>query len=132
MWKQATYKSATNMQNQLQLGKRLKEKGNILTANERVVRDVNYSNWKPDEDHIEWWEQKAACIGEAAEVWVFKHMLANGLGRRRDARFPALFELQEIPLADFGVVWTWPEHEVVAKIERRLTGRHGWVLTIRE
>jgi hypothetical protein len=68
MWKQATYKSATNMQNQLQLGKKLKEKGNILTANERVVRDVNYSNWKPDEDHIEWWEQKAACIGEAAEV----------------------------------------------------------------
>jgi hypothetical protein len=50
------------------LGNRLKEKGNILGANERVVWDMNYDKWKPNEDHIEWWEQKAACIGEAAEV----------------------------------------------------------------
>ena len=70
------------MQNQLQLGNRLKEKGNIATTNERVVRNVNYDKWKANEDHIEWWEQKPACTGEAAEVSVFKHMLADGLERR--------------------------------------------------
>jgi|TARA_R110002003_G_scaffold112_16_gene9697 hypothetical protein len=67
------------MQNQLQLGNKPKEKGNIATTNERVVRNVNYDKWKPNEDHIEWWEQKPACIGEAAGVSVFKHMLAGGL-----------------------------------------------------
>lgn len=44
-------------------------------------------------------------------------------------RFPALFKLQEILLADFGVVSSWLEHEVVAKFQRRLT---GWVSTFRE
>ena len=32
-------------------------------------------------------------------------------------RFPALFKLQEILLAEFGVVLRWLEHEVVAKIQ---------------
>jgi hypothetical protein len=27
-------------------------------TNERVVRNVNYDKWKPNEDHIEWWECK--------------------------------------------------------------------------
>lgn len=51
-----TYKSATNIQNQLQLGNKLKEKGNIAATNERVVRNVNYDKWQANEDHIEWWE----------------------------------------------------------------------------
>lgn len=85
-----TYKRAMNIQNQLQLGNRPKEKGNIATTNERVVlvRNVNYDKWKANEDHIEWWEQKPACIGEAAEVSVFKHMLADGLGRRSHGSLP--------------------------------------------
>jgi hypothetical protein len=34
-------------------------------------------------------------------------------------RFPALFKLQDVPLANFGVVKTWLEHEVVAGLQRR-------------
>jgi hypothetical protein len=34
-------------------------------------------------------------------------------------RFPALFKLQDVPLAKFGVVKTWLEHEVVAGLQRR-------------
>ena len=33
-------------------------------------------------------------------------------------RVPALFKLQEILLAEFGVVLGWLEHEVVAKFQR--------------
>jgi hypothetical protein len=33
-------------------------------------------------------------------------------------RSPALFKLQEILLADFGVVLRWLEHEVVSRIQR--------------
>jgi hypothetical protein len=87
------------------------------------VRNVNYDKWKPNEDHIEWWEQKPACIGEAADVSVFKHMLAGRLGRRGYASLPgALFKLQEIPLADFGVV-SWLEHEYLQNSK----GGLGWV-----
>lgn len=63
-----TYKRATKIQNQLQLGNRPKENGNIAATNERVVRNVNYYKCKPNEDHMEWWESTPACIGEAAEV----------------------------------------------------------------
>jgi hypothetical protein len=53
---------------------------------------MNYDKWKPDEDHIEWWEQKPACIGEAADESVFKHMLAGGLGRRGYASLPGALQ----------------------------------------
>ncbi len=56
-----------------------------------VVRNVNYDGkWTAGEDHIERGEWKPACIGEAAaaDVQVFKHMRAGGLGRRDDVSLP--------------------------------------------
>jgi hypothetical protein len=50
-------------------------------------------------------------------------MLAGRLGRRGYASLPgALFKLQEIPLADFGVV-SWLEHEYLQNSK----GGLGWV-----
>lgn len=75
-----TYKSAMNMQSQLQLGKRVKEKGNMVRANERGSTKADYSRGPVNEEDIEWWEGEGACTGEAAEVPVFKHGVAGGLG----------------------------------------------------
>lgn len=75
-----TYKSARNMQNQLQLGNRVKEKGNMAWTNERGSTKANYGRGPVNEDDIEWWEGEGACTGEAAELEVFKHLVAGGLG----------------------------------------------------
>ena len=48
--------------------------------------------------------QAALQPGKQRNYLVFKHMLAGGLRRPLMLRFPALMELQDIPLADFGVV----------------------------
>lgn len=86
MWREHrrtwTYKSVTNIQNQLQLGNKLKEKGNMATTSERGSTNVNYYKEPVNEDHIEWWERESACTGEAAEHLVFKQCLRAGHGGR--------------------------------------------------
>jgi hypothetical protein len=68
------------MQNQLQLGNRAKEKGNMVRASERGSTKANYGRRPVNEEDIEWWEGEDACTGEAAEVQVFKLVVAGGLG----------------------------------------------------
>ena len=77
-----TYKNVTKMQNQLQLGNKPKEKGNMATTSERGSTNVNYYKEPVNEDHIEWWERESACTGEAAEHLVFKQCLRAGHGGR--------------------------------------------------
>ena len=78
------------MQNQRDVENRSNGKGNMAAAKERgsTKREHRAASGRQGEDHIEGGEWKPACIGEAADVQVFKHVHVGGLGRRDEASLP--------------------------------------------